>query len=76
MAGADGENRTIAAWVHVPRGITHLVARFELPVAMAELIIEPSARTHPTTGAYDGKEWKRPAPAHRSISPSAWSTGP
>ena len=59
VAGADGENRTIAAWVHVPRGsTTHLVARFELPAAMAELIIEPSARTHPTTWSYDGKEWK------------------
>jgi hypothetical protein len=38
VAGADGENRTIAAWVHVPRGsTTHLVARFELPAAMAAL---------------------------------------
>ncbi len=59
VSGADGENRTIAAWVRVPRGTTtHLVARFELPAAMAELIIEPSARTFPTKWSYDGKEWK------------------
>lgn len=59
VAGADGENRTIAAWVRVPRGTTtHLVARFELPAAMAELVIEPSARTFPTEWSYDGKEWK------------------
>jgi hypothetical protein len=59
VAGADGRNRTIAAWVRVPRGTTtHLVARFELPASMAELVIEPSARTYPTVWSYDGKEWK------------------
>jgi Protein of unknown function (DUF4012) len=59
VAGADGANRTVAAWVRVPRGTTtHLVARFELPAAMAELVIEPSARTFPTEWSYDGKEWK------------------
>ena len=45
VAGGDGGNRTIAGWVTVPRGTTtHLVARFELPASMAELLIEPSGR--------------------------------
>jgi hypothetical protein len=59
VAGADGDNRTIAGWVHVAQGTTtHLVARFELPAAMVELVIEPSGRAIPTTWTYDGTEWK------------------
>lgn len=59
VAGADGENRTIAAWVRIPRGSTaHLVARFELPASSVELLIEPSARAHPTRWTYDGRDWK------------------
>jgi hypothetical protein len=59
VSGGDGDNRTIAAWVTVPRGTTsHLVARFELPASMAELLIEPSGRARPTTWTYDGREWK------------------
>jgi hypothetical protein len=59
VAGGDGDNRTIATWVQVPRGTsTHLVARFELPASTAELLVEPSARTYPTTWTYDGHEWK------------------
>jgi hypothetical protein len=59
VAGADGDNRTIAAWVHVqPGGTTHLVARFDLPSSMEGLVIEPSSRARPTTWTYDGMEWK------------------
>jgi hypothetical protein len=59
VAGADGPNRTIAAWVHVPRGeAVHLVARFELPASMEQLVVEPSGRVFPTTWSYDGQEWK------------------
>jgi hypothetical protein len=58
VAGPDGDNRTIAAWVHVARGTTvHLVARFDLPASMEELVVEPSARVFPTTWTYDGQEW-------------------
>ena len=32
---------------------THLVARFELPASMEELVIEPSGRVKPTTWTYD-----------------------
>ena len=49
VAGADGRNRTIAAWVHIPRGeTTELVARFRLPAG--------------TTGAADRAE--RPGQPH------------
>jgi len=59
VAGGDGDNRTIAAWVRVPRGTTtHLVARFELPASTAELLVEPSARAYPTSWSFDGHEWK------------------
>lgn len=58
VAGADGQNRTIAAWVRVAPGeTTRLVARFGLPDGMDVLRIEPSARTHPTSWTYEGKQW-------------------
>jgi hypothetical protein len=58
VSGADGKNRTVAAWVRVPRGATtHLIARFELPRSMAELVIEPSARALPTTWTFRSEEW-------------------
>ena len=59
VAGADGHNRTVAAWVQVPRGTTtELVARFRLPPATAELHVEPSGRSHPTHWSYRGQEWR------------------
>ena len=62
VSGADGNNRTIAAWVHIPRGTTtELVARFRLPAGMTELKIEPSGRAN-TTVWYAGKvTWRGPA---------------
>jgi hypothetical protein len=58
VSGADGPNRTIAAWVTVPSGDTvHLVARFRLPVAQAELLVEPSARVHPTEWSFGDRTW-------------------
>ena len=59
VSGADGTNRTIAAWVEIaPGGSTHLVARFRLPEAQPELRIEPSARAHPTAWTFRGKRWE------------------
>lgn len=59
VAGADGHNRTIAAWVEVPRGESvTLVARFELPAGLQAMRIEPSARAHPTEWTYDGRTWR------------------
>jgi hypothetical protein len=58
VAGADGHNRTVAAWVRVPRGATvRLVARFELPRSVTELVIEPSARTRPTAWTFESEGW-------------------
>lgn len=59
VAGADGHNRTIAAWVEVPRGeAVTLVARFELPAGLDAVRIEPSARAHPTEWIHDGRTWR------------------
>jgi len=58
VSGADGRNRTIAAWVEVaPGGTTHLVARFRLPVAQGELRIEPNGSAHPPDWEFEGKRW-------------------
>ncbi|MEQ1787549.1 MAG: DUF4012 domain-containing protein, partial [Acidimicrobiales bacterium] len=59
VSGPDGANRTIAAWVRVPRGTTTtVVARFELPGSTEELLVEPSARTNPTEWSFGRKDWK------------------
>ena len=58
VAGADGQNRTIATWVRVKAGTTtEVVARFRLPATMDELTVEPSARARPTEWAWGSKRW-------------------
>jgi hypothetical protein len=57
VSGADGDNRTIAAWLEVPRGTSEtLVARFRLP-ATTSLVVEPSGRALATTWSFDGTTW-------------------
>lgn len=60
VSGADGRNRTIAAWVRLAPGTsTTLVARFRLPATATVLRIEPSARVHPTRWSVaGGPSWK------------------
>ncbi len=59
VAGADGHNRTIAAWVQVPRGSsTELVARFRLPAGTTGLRIEPSARANATVWDAGQVSWR------------------
>lgn len=59
VSGADGDNRTIAAWVAVPRGeTTRLVARFELPRSTTELTVEPSARVGATAWSFEDAGWR------------------
>ncbi len=61
VGGGDGRNRTIAAWVHIPRGTTsELVARFRLPANMTELRIEPSGRASPTSWSSGELRWSGP----------------
>jgi hypothetical protein len=68
VAGADGANRTVAAWVRVPRGETvRMTARFTLPAATAAVVVEPSARAHPTVWTYGGDRW--PDRERRTIEP-------
>ncbi|MGQ0433009.1 MAG: DUF4012 domain-containing protein [Microthrixaceae bacterium] len=58
VAGGDGANRTIAAWVRVRSdGSTEMVARFRLPAAMTTMTIEPSARPFATRWTYGGDRW-------------------
>lgn len=59
--GADGANRTIAAWVRVPSGgTTELVARFHLPAGTTGLRIEPSGRATPTLWFAGEVRWRGP----------------
>ena len=74
VSGADGENRTIAAWVQVPRGTTtHLVARFQLPAAMVDLVIEPSAARPDGGRSGQGVEGQGAAHAPAQITPGIGS---
>lgn len=59
VAGADGPNRTIAAWVRLARGAsTELVARFHLPPGTEALRVEPGARARPTAWTTSRLEWE------------------
>lgn len=58
VAGADGPNRVIAMWVSVQPGTTtHVTARFHLPASTTSLVVEPSARAHPTRWTYGAEVW-------------------